>query len=141
MSLYDKYPYVMKEKLWQRYVAESRQNTHIRMIFRDFPGGSVVKNLPYNAGDTGSIPGQGTGIPHAAGQLGPRATTTELTPQLGPACHKLQSPHTPEPAHHNYRAHTPWSLHATTREEKTRTPQLERSLHITMKIPCAAAKT
>ena len=24
-----------------------------------FPGGSVVKNLPANAGDTGSIPGSG----------------------------------------------------------------------------------
>ena len=26
---------------------------------RDFPGGAVVKNLPANAGDTGSIPGLG----------------------------------------------------------------------------------
>ena len=26
---------------------------------RDFPGGTVVKNLPANAGDTGSIPGPG----------------------------------------------------------------------------------
>ena len=24
---------------------------------RDFPGGAVVKNLPANTGDTGSIPG------------------------------------------------------------------------------------
>ena len=35
----------------------------------DFPGGTVVKNLPGNAGDTGSIPGQETKIPHAAEQL------------------------------------------------------------------------
>ena len=27
--------------------------------FGGFPGGSVVKNLPANAGDTGSIPGLG----------------------------------------------------------------------------------
>ena len=27
--------------------------------FGDFPGGAVVKNLPANAGDTGSIPGLG----------------------------------------------------------------------------------
>ena len=27
--------------------------------FRDFPGGAVVKNLPANAGDTGSSPGLG----------------------------------------------------------------------------------
>ena len=27
---------------------------------RDFPGGPVVKNLPYKAGDVGLIPGPGT---------------------------------------------------------------------------------
>ena len=42
----------------------------------DFPGGLVVKNPPYSAGDAGSSPGQGTKIPHAMGN--PRATTTEL---------------------------------------------------------------
>ena len=47
-------------------------------IGRDFPGGPVVKNLPYNAGDMGSIHSQGTKIPHAVGQLSPHATTTEL---------------------------------------------------------------
>ena len=46
---------------------------------RDFPGGPVVKNPPYNAGHAGSIPGQGTKIPHAMGQLSLCATTTELT--------------------------------------------------------------
>ena len=44
---------------------------------QDFLGGPVVKNLPSNAGDTGLICGWGTKIPHAAGQLSPRATTTE----------------------------------------------------------------
>ena len=39
----------------------------------------VVKNLPYNAKDTGSIPGQGTKIPHAVGQLSLCTTTTELS--------------------------------------------------------------
>ena len=38
----------------------------------------MVKNLPYNAGDSGLIPGQGTKIPHAAGQLSPHPTTTKL---------------------------------------------------------------
>ena len=28
-------------------------------IYRDFPGGAVVKNLPANAGDMGLIPGPG----------------------------------------------------------------------------------
>ena len=31
----------------------------IKNIFWDFPGGAVVKNLPANAGDTGSSPGPG----------------------------------------------------------------------------------
>ena len=44
---------------------------------QDFPGGPVFKNLPSNAGDVGSIPGQGTKIPHATGQLNPSTTTTE----------------------------------------------------------------
>ena len=50
---------------------------HSEVTFHDFPGGSVVKNLPCNAGDAGSIPGQGTKIPRAVGQLSPSATTTE----------------------------------------------------------------
>ena len=36
------------------------------VIKRDFPGGPEVKSLPGNAGDSGSIPGWGTKIPHAA---------------------------------------------------------------------------
>ena len=34
--------------------------TFNKYLWRDFPGGAVVENLPANAGDTGSIPGQGT---------------------------------------------------------------------------------
>ena len=49
------------------------------MNLGDFPGGPVVKNLPSSAGDTGLIPGQGTNIPHAVGQLSPHVTTTEPT--------------------------------------------------------------
>ena len=37
----------------------------------DFPGGPLVKYIPSNAGDTGSISGQGTKIPHAMEQLSP----------------------------------------------------------------------
>ena len=50
----------------------------------------MVKNPPSNAGDAGTIPGQGTKIPHAAGQISPHTATTEhmshnyraLVPQL-----------------------------------------------------------
>ena len=37
----------------------------------------MVENLPSNAGDAGSIPGRGTKIAHAAGQLSPCAPATE----------------------------------------------------------------
>ena len=43
----------------------------------DFLGGPVVKRLPPNARDSGSIPGQGTKIPLAAEQLSSCATTAE----------------------------------------------------------------
>ena len=44
---------------------------------RNFPDGPVVKNLPCNAGDVSSIPGQGTKTPHAPGQLSLSTTTRE----------------------------------------------------------------
>ena len=50
---------------------------HQETVDRDLHGGPVVKNPPCNAGDTGSIPGQGNKIPYAMGELRPRATTTE----------------------------------------------------------------
>ena len=76
----------------------------------------------------GSIPGQGTKIPHAAGQLSPRATTTEL------ACASTRA-HVPPPTEP-----TSSGTHTTTREEKTHTPQLERSLCNTTTSPHAATK-
>ena len=39
--------------------------------FGDFPGGPAVKTPPSNADNTGLIPGQGTKISHATGQLSP----------------------------------------------------------------------
>ena len=38
---------------------KSPQNLMIRKSVVGFPGGTVVKNLPANAGDTGSSPGPG----------------------------------------------------------------------------------
>ena len=39
------------------------------MVCWDVPGGPVVRNLPFNAGDVGSIPG--AKILHALGKLSP----------------------------------------------------------------------
>ena len=44
---------------------------------QDLPGGPVVKNPPSSAGDVGQISGPKTKIPHAAGKLSLRSTTTE----------------------------------------------------------------
>ena len=46
-----------------------------KMIFRDFPGGPMVKNLP--AGVMGSVPDPER-LPHAVEQLSLCAATTEL---------------------------------------------------------------
>ena len=43
---------------------------------RGFSGGLVVRSLPANSGDAGSIPDPRR-IPHAMGCLGPCATATE----------------------------------------------------------------
>ena len=85
---------------------------------RGFPGGPVVKNPPSNAGDAGSIPGWGTKIPHAAGQLSLCATTTE-------------------PTRHNEREKNP---HATTREKPT-CCRKQREARAATKSPHAATKT
>ena len=44
-------------------------------MIRDFPGGTVVRNPPANAGDTGSSPGPGRSTCRV--DLSPCATTTE----------------------------------------------------------------
>ena len=44
---------------------------------KDFTGGPVVKNPPPNVEDVALTPGQGTKIPHAAGQLSLHAAIPE----------------------------------------------------------------
>ena len=43
----------------------------------DFPWGPVAESPSFSARDSGSIPGQGTGIPYALEQLGLCVATTE----------------------------------------------------------------
>ena len=97
-------------------------DTSTKKIYRDFPGGPVVKNPPYNAGGGGSIPGRGTRIPHAEGQLSRRVTTRE------PVCHNYWA-----------RALQLLSPRAATRERSPRTTT--KSSCAATKSPCATAKT
>ena len=114
----------------------------VQKICGDFPGGPVVKNLPSNAGDAGSIPCRGTKIPHAVGQLSPCATTTEPVcsgahaPQLEslcavttePACSGAHASKLEKPACHNEEP--------TCRNE--RSPMLHRRSHVLQLRPNAA---
>ena len=62
----------------------------------------MVRNPSCNAGDAGSIPGQGTKIPHAAGQISLCAATTDPACRNWGACvPQLQSPYALEPECHN----------------------------------------
>ena len=67
---------VLQKGKWYLQKCRSRIWTRIDKP-REFPGGPVVKNPPFNAGDRGSIPRRGTKIPYATGQLSLHATTTE----------------------------------------------------------------
>ena len=65
-------------------------------VLKGVSGGPVVENPPANAGDTDSIPGWVTRIPHAMGQLSLCTTTRE------------------KPSRCNYRIQALWSPGATT---------------------------
>ena len=84
--------------------------TNLNMGNRDFPGGTVVKNPPANAGDTGSIPGPGRSYmprsnkararqllslcsrAHEPQLLSPRATTTEACIPRAHATRQVKPP-------------------------------------------------
>ena len=53
-------------------------SVHSKIVSGDFPGGPVVNNLPPNARDAGSVPSEGTKIPHTLEQLSLYPTTTEV---------------------------------------------------------------
>ena len=86
-----------KNRLWKttdkKKHPERQQNEEgiapLKSVSGDFLGGPMVKNLPCNAGDESSIPGQGTKIPHAMKQASLHAATTEPTntAMKDPVCH------------------------------------------------------
>ena len=49
----------MKILVLNQILIGNRKKAHLKIAFRDFPGGTVVKNPPDNAGDAGSSPGPG----------------------------------------------------------------------------------
>ena len=44
---------------WEKIFVNCISDKGLIKYIRDFPGGTVAKNLPANAGDTGSSPGLG----------------------------------------------------------------------------------
>ena len=90
---------------------------------RGFPGGSVVKNLPANAGDMASIPGLGRS--HLA------LSNQARGPQLLSLCSTAQEPRLLNPRPQllkpgHPRAHAPQEKPL---QQEAHTPQLERSPH------------
>ena len=75
-----------------------------------FPGGTVVENLPANAGGHGFETWSGK-IPHAAEQLGPLATTTEPA-RLEPVLRNKRGCDSERPVHRDEE----WPPLAATRE-------------------------
>lgn len=75
------------------YVGEEARNVYDKKkkitLGRDFSGGSVVKNLPSNAGD-GGLTGWGIEIPHTTVKLSWRPTATE--PTCSRACVPQEKP-------------------------------------------------
>ena len=75
----------------------------------DFPGGTVVKNPPANAGDTGSSPGPGRShMPRSNQAHGPQLLSSRTCePQLlkpahlEPVLHNKRSHHNEKPARRN----------------------------------------
>ena len=48
-----------RDSQWARVLQDQRMTSYLHKDFLDFPGGTVVKNLPANAGNMGWIPGLG----------------------------------------------------------------------------------
>ena len=76
------------------YAGEEARNVYSMIkkkitLGRDFSGGSVVKNLPSNAGD-GGLTGRGIEIPHTTVKLSWRPTATE--PTCSRACVPQEKP-------------------------------------------------
>ena len=104
-------------------VANDNERPLVQKLLRilwDFPGGTVVKNPPANAGDTGLSPGPGRSHMQQSNQAG--------APQLLSLC---------------FRAHEPQllSLRATTTEaHEPRVHVLQREA-TAMRSPCTATKS
>ena len=68
---------------------EERREYINYILPRDFSGGPVVRNLPFNAGDVGSVPDRGTDIPQTKGQLSPCTATKD--PQQRASAAKIKN--------------------------------------------------
>ena len=77
------------------------QNRPLKLIFKkqDFPGGTVVKNPPANAGDTGSSPGPGRS--HVPQSYWARVPQLLKPVRLEPVLHNKRSHRNEKPAHCN----------------------------------------
>ena len=100
----------MKSERYYTYVEKLAQ-------FRDFPGGTVVKNPPANAGDMGSVREDPTGR-RAAKPMHHNYWACALEPanhNYWARVSQLLKPACLEPMLHNKRSHPQWEAHALQR--------------------------
>ena len=90
---------------------------NIRSVYRDFPGGAVVGNLPACAGDVGSSPGPGRS--HMPWR------NWACAPQLLSLCSRAHEPRLLSPRATATETHTP----------RARAPQQERPLQREAHVP------
>ena len=51
-----------KKRVKSQSVSNGEWKIYMKVLYRDFPGGPVIKTLPSSEGDTDSIPGRKTEI-------------------------------------------------------------------------------
>ena len=116
-------------KQFSLYTSEFLVETHVvKKIDRGFPDGSVVKNSPANAVDTGVIPGLGRSPMLQNNYL--RTATTDPVLQnpgtVAPSCCTYCSPSTLEPVLHKKRGQAMRSPHTATKSSLPLTAAREK---------------
>ena len=91
------------------FVGQIKPLNPILKVPLGFPGGSVLKNLPANAVDTGFIPDWEDPTCHATEQLSCAPQLESESPNYGSPCtleleiHNQRSHHSEKPSHRSYR--------------------------------------
>ena len=115
--------------VWQYYISKKL----FLKGYEGFPGGSVVKNLPANAGDKRFIPGQRSHVPESNSVTIPQLLNLCFRfwePQiLKPACSRAHASWQKKPLHWGARVLRKWPPLAATREMPEQQQRLSTAIN------------